>query len=424
MVKRVFFLFLALWILAAPVFAAGSTDHPNSVGQNFISPNFVGMGYFSSQQSTVYKDFMVAADGLISKYYGSFSDISLSSYPYLYLFYSIPYRTYDNFSLEFDITISAENLGLSSAKLYGGTVSTATDISLTYLLPLYIDDRHSYNGCSFVNLTAGGPYFTNVKYDYFVVELVCNSDSYIDRSVTFSERSSLSGSSSGSGTWQVNSVPSTSYVLNASSSSPSASYALFQQREINGVNYFFLNRSSSGTNSTVSSNPFTNLFQGTTSDSSILSLTSSGTISVSDYGTTMVYSSASMLYGNDGGLVDEVFDQGETLDQIAGDMSQIVEDMQAKQDAANDIGGATSEDQISGTQETISTGTAALDTFSNSAVSGLTDVSAQMQGYSALLAATVPSMLAFGEGDPLYWQLIGSISLAAIVIIARGLLRR
>lgn len=419
MVKRIFCLLAAVFLFTASVFASDSSDHPNTLGVVQQDLSFLGLNYYNSMATGV-KSYYIANDNKVDKLLRTTaaSPIDLSN-KHLYLFFSCP--DISSMTLSKCFFSLAGDVTFSTLRFYGANLS-GDYYYLTRICDLTLGSSRTMGDISYYQLDPFS--FENDGFDALVIYGLVESGTLIH---TFSVSSAATVSGSSSDVFYLDQVyfyPPTYMVKASVKLSEITSQPLFQYYD----SYMTIYPYSAGVefgsiDGTVSSDDYGQLM-GTVYGSSTISLNETGSFTPSSSSLTMASAALSVSYGSDGGLVDEVFVQGETLDQIAGDMSKIVEDMQAKQDTANDIGGATSEDQITGTQETISTGTAALDTFSNSAVSGLTDVSAQMQGYSALLAATVPSMLAFGEGDPLYWQLIGSISLAAIVIIARGLLRR
>ena len=101
-----------------------------------------------------------------------------------------------------------------------------------------------------------------------------------------------------------------------------------------------------------------------------------------------------------------------TLDGIADNMQTIVDDMQAKKNAGEDIGGTTSTETISGTQETLSSGTQSFDTFTDTATGQLDSITSGASGYASLMTMAVPVILNFGPSS------IGPLHIALLVIVA------
>lgn len=420
-----------IFFFSFPVFAA-SSDHRNSIGQNSISPAFIGFSFYSSPQSVISTDYVLAEDNLIPKHFGpSDPDISLVSYPVLYFIYSYPYSSLGNSSLELDLSVSSlSEIKISSAKLYGAAASSPS-LTLSFIDSLSLDFNKFVGGVTYFNFTRSSVNL-NSLYDYLVLELVCSSGGPIDRSLSFSESATLSGGSSsdsvslspsGSGSVSLTGrvgfryLPN-SYVYNYTSLPSSFGNALLKVVPLSSSSYngqsavYFPTASvfsdvfgfASFTGSvdsdavirTVSDGSITMPSYSGKLTSTQASRSISGTISSSDYYTTMVTSSAQLLYGNDGGLVDEVFDQGKTLDNISGNLQTIIDDMQSHSDAASQIGGTVSDSSISSTDATLSSGLGAVDDLSGTA--NISSFNAPAAGYVALLTNTVPVMLQLGDG--------------------------
>lgn len=133
----------------------------------------------------------------------------------------------------------------------------------------------------------------------------------------------------------------------------------------------------------------------------------------------MAYGFLSAWYGDDGGLVDTVKHMDGTLDGIAEDMAQILEDVDAEDDFANDVGGAATDDDIADADATLSTGLASLD--AGAEVAG--DVGAFVApaaGYIQLMTATVGPLLNFGNGV-MYWAVFAVLIAAVLIFIIRRL---
>lgn len=426
MVKRVFFLFLALWILAAPVLAVD-----NTIGVVQQDLNFVGLS-IGDPSDIGYRSF----DGkTIPKFKKTMSSVSLVGKD-IYFFFEWP-ELADTMSVQCDLGLSTYMTGPNQDGWWGYQRTNWNDGELVYLNAT----ENSFMGSSYNEgmrgYTMTSTIVTNDSYEYLVFKMHYTASSgSLDMDFTFSESASISGSYSGTNaasTISVATSPSSAWeiVLNVDTYST----VLYQYGEGTyrwwdpnmGIIEAYINTPFHSGSGGIK---FT---EAASSESGSLTLSESGSLTASTAFDIMAYGLARATYGNDGGLVDEVFDigdtldsiesetfdQGETLDQIAGDMSQIVEDMQAKQDAANDIGGSTSEDQISGTQESMSTGMGGLSSGLE-VVQDMAIISAPSTMYINLLTATVAPMLNFGNGV-LYWALFAMIIGSVILFILRRL---
>lgn len=149
------------------------------------------------------------------------------------------------------------------------------------------------------------------------------------------------------------------------------------------------------------------------------SYSSGGAVEASAASDVMAYGFLSAWYGDDGGLVDTVKHMDGTLDGIAEDMAQILEDVDAEDDFANDVGGAATDDDIADADATLSTGLASLD--AGAEVAG--DVGAFVApaaGYIQLMTATVGPLLNFGNGV-MYWAVFAVLIAAVLIFIIRRL---
>ena len=115
---------------------------------------------------------------------------------------------------------------------------------------------------------------------------------------------------------------------------------------------------------------------------------------------------------DDAEAVAELQKANAKLTDISGNMQKIVDHMDQTNNAANDIGGTTSDDSISNTSTDFNSGSGTLDDFTDTATDQLDTMTAAGAGYSALMAAALPVMLNFGPGS------LGPLHIALLVIVA------
>ena len=116
---------------------------------------------------------------------------------------------------------------------------------------------------------------------------------------------------------------------------------------------------------------------------------------------------------DDAEAVAELQKANATLTNISGNMQKIVDHMNETNDAADNIGGTTSEGTISNTSTDFNSGSGTLDDFTDTATDQLDTMTAAGSGYSALMAAALPVMLNFGPPGSL-----GPLHIALLVIVA------
>lgn len=466
MVKRFCCLGLVLLLIcsfSAPVFAV-STAHPNSVGQNSISPSLVGISISDSSGSGsgVWPMFFSEDSVSIEKLYSSYGPFSLSSYPYVFFVFSVPSSYYSYCDLAFDLAVATSAAPtVSSAYLFTGSGSGSNYISLSggWNVTLDLVNYRSSNELTLISCSRSG--ITLGEADYLVLQVHMSGCNLVSN-VTFSQSvsSSLSGSLNmssvkSSGSVNLGNVATTYYGTNVSSY-PS-SYGFLRVVQASDGKYYIGFNDADNLKYALPNITSSSSFSGSAPIS--LNMSSSGGLSSSSVTTTMVRADAQLIYGDDGGLVDEVFnqgvtldsmetelidqgktldgikteqvdqgktldrmeteqtDQGKTLDDIAANMQTVVDDLQAQYDTAEDIGGATSESTINSTQATLSSGTASLN--SGLEVAGdVASVSSPAGMYIGLMTATVTPMLNFGNGV-LYWALFAILIGSVILFILR-----
>lgn len=115
---------------------------------------------------------------------------------------------------------------------------------------------------------------------------------------------------------------------------------------------------------------------------------------------------------DDAEAVAELQKANATLTNISGNMQKIVDHMNETNDAADNIGGTTSDDTISNTSTDFNSGSGTLDDFTDTATDQLDTMTAAGSGYAALMAAALPVMLNFGPGS------LGPLHIALLVIVA------
>lgn len=428
MAKRVFFLFLALWILAAPVLAVD-----NTVGVVQQDLQLVGLCIESSFTETPAFDFYANEYGAIPKRLSGTSDLSLNN-QYVYLVFTAP-NFVGQCEVRGNFTLSSI-LDTSDLIWYGGVRDSSSlgyaRISLTEITSGKYRNRVAQGGNTSFNIYTLN--FFSDRYDYYVCCFQnTTSGAMLSRGLSFSESASVSGSYNGKGYMNDVMVVVPEYEIEADLiMTDDTSTPIFQLYDSYDTIYAYSAGFQLGTITGKANGGSTeNVFVGSSKDSGTMSLSSSGTLSASTPSANIAYGMLSAVYGGDGGLVDEVFDigdtldsiesetfdQGDTLDQIAGDMSQIVEDMQAKQDTANDIGGATTQDQIDNASATVTTGTAAINDFSDTALGSVQSHVGIFNGYAGLIGNALTIMGNFGTGAlGTSWLLLVTVMIAMIAI--------
>lgn len=402
MVKRVCCLFLVAWLLTAPVLALD-----NTVGVIQADLRYAG---FSIGHVTNIN--YPSTNNVVNKSYDNTADINLNGQT-VYFFYTIPSGV-ETVVLDGYIEIACP-MYTDDLKFYKTTKSLWEGELIELGKPSLSSGGWSAGGCAYT--------YSRIECDltdatFLIIGWTAGAyDIYLDMAIAFSEQGTTSGTSGYIDTQAYNTYTDI-YTMNTSD--PIWTYYPGYNTVYNSANYITFAQGAT----TIPSHR----------DSlSLYGQSYSGTLTADSGSSYRTASEFSIVYGDDGGLVDEVFDQGdtldqiedetfdqgETLDQIAGDMTKIVEDMQAKADTADDIGGATSEDTITGTQETMSTG---LDGLSSglTVVQDIDTISAPASGYIGLLSATVTPMLNFGNGV-LYWALFAMIIGSVILFILRRL---
>lgn len=445
MVRRLFsvlMIFALMAAFAAPCFA-GSVDHPNTVGQVQQDLHLFSFGVTSSDTSTrrISTDFFTAEDGAVPKSSKSLSDYSLGTYPYLTFNFYAPDTT-GPIVLDGYLSFSAVTSTIDTVYICGSYIQDG------WLYPTRLAAVEVYYTDAFLDLS--NLFFNDIEldfsdYDYISIVLHnSNADANLIRSLTFSQSvgaqsvsltptsssmtSSLKLNASGitsTGKVDIGRV-SASYAGSIFSGSPGVLGFLKVVEASNGTYYIGFNNETN-LDLALSNITTSDTLSGSASISGSIAASSytgtasatTGTLTASTYSDSMAYGKLSVTYGDDGGLVDEVFDQGETLDDIAADMQQIIDDMNAQSDTANDIGSVTSESTIAGTQETLNSGSAALS--SGLSVAGdVSSVSAPAGMYVGLLTATVTPLLNFGNGV-LYWAFFSVVIGSVILFILRRL---
>lgn len=526
MVKRFYCLGLVLLLVCsfcAPVFA-GSTAHPNQLGVEQFDIEFLGYNPSSASVSSL-SNWYPAVDGSVTKFFYPY-DSSDGSAGYdltdkhLFLFYSVPdLRIYEG-KYQFDIFLSLADrteASLNYARFYYGLGTGSDAISLSGGWSLSVDSIKWTTGYRSLNMRLSydnAGYFFNA-YDYIVLELVFNSG-YLDRDITFAESATLSGgtssdivtlSPSGSGSisttgrvgfasltnaYSINSSMTNTYnnvgsaLLNISPYGSSGHYvAHFTTLDIlskifgsattlTPTSSTIIRTADSGT---VSMPSYTGSLTSTQASRSI-----SGSVSAKTNTTVMISSSARVVAGNDGGLVDEVFnqgvtldsmdtelidqgttldgikteqadqgktldrmeteqkdqgktldrmeteqtDQGKTLDDIAANMQTVVDDLEAHYAAAEDIGGSTSQSTINSTQATLSSGVQAMDSFVDNSVSQSDNLIFGSSGYRNFIGMAFPVMVNMGANasgwSPLSIAIFLSVSISVVGFFIRRIL--
>lgn len=446
-----FFRFLSL-ILLLVAFLCVAVYADNTVGELQSDCQFVGVTYYQYWKNSDIPLYWAASDDVIGKTLAPDRDISLTSSSYVYYFWRIPDSQDINLSVSLGL---AADFPIQSVWVYLANYNSSNNFDLSSSYITLTNDQYFFDyhdGLTHVNID---DFFVDqnlfsssgLTFDYLCIVFKTSSDSStLTQSLTFSEavldrsfRLSPSASSSSvslSGRVGFGSLPST-YISGTSPSYNTVSSSLFSiapsssGSSVSGAKFVSSTVLSNifGSSSTLTSSSNTVIRtadSGTVSNPSYdASYTSGGSISASASSDVLFYGSARAWYGDDGGLVDEVFSIGDDVEGIAGNMQIIIDDMQASKETAAEIGGTTSASQVSGTQETLSSGTSSLGSLTDTATGQLQGVLQGASGYLSLVNMAVPVLFEFGSPSgvrPLLIALLVMVSVSALAFLFRRLL--
>lgn len=128
---------------------------------------------------------------------------------------------------------------------------------------------------------------------------------------------------------------------------------------------------------------------------------SADSAALSGSGNILLFAQLNYTYHNDGGIVDNVAHMTDTLDGMASNLQTITDDFTAREDVGNDIGGTTTDGQISSGASGMSTGSSSL----SDGIAGLpsfASIIAPTSGFIGFLTVPIQQIFAFGNGYLLY----------------------
>lgn len=441
---RAYVTLLLASVLAVPGLAAStSSSISNAVGAGEGSYPLLSFAYYDSIQSSLVMDFS-AFDGCIYRVNGSGDALHLTN-RWLYFIFRMPPNNPDlafNFSFDFPITVTRAITQEAYPSATGFTLSS-------YSYEFNSDEFGSFNDsgygdgrawvrCSSPDFTSRSEYraialfvpdvsidiYANGKIGGLVVSPVSDSSSVSLRPASSSlsvsiPKTSISLSQSGSGRWKFGQA---AYGYAVSNATSAATYALWRLWDNGYVTLANINRLDSAfPNTSISGIKLSGNMDAVSASASLPGYSgdvantkyTSSAANVSSSNNILMYGQLDYTYHNDGGIVDNVAHMTDTLDGVASNMQKVVDDMQAHKDAGEDIGGTTSTDTISGTQETLSSGTQSFDTFTDTATDQLDSITSGASGYASLMTMAVPVILNFGPSGG-----IGPLHIALLVIVA------
>ena len=415
--------------LAAPALAAStSSSIANSVGAGTGSYPLIGLAYYAGIQSTIQVDYS-AFDGLIYRAVGSGDALNFNDKWLYFVFRTPPYTADLAFDFQFDFPCTFDRALIWSATLSSGVYTLQSSYyefaaSEFGYSKDYSDTRvwvHAdstefpsytpYRVVALHTLTCDFDIYTNGRVSGLSLRPASDTSavSVSPRSADLSlsmPSSSISLNQSGSGRWKFGQA---SYGYAVSSGASASTYALFRYWDGGYVTLANLNRLDSAfSNTSISGIKMTGSFSASTLKASLPGYT--GSSANSDYsgsghfaGSNNVLLAASLNYNyhNDGGIVDNVAHMTDTLDGMAANLQTITDDFTARENVGADIGGTTSQDQISSGAAGVDSGGSAL----SSGITGLpsfSDVMAPAVGYIGFLTVPIQQIFSFGNGYLLY----------------------
>lgn len=396
MVRRLFCVLLIVSLIAGFMVPCFASD--NTIGDIFTEVDFIGFSYGADSW---YKPMLFGVDGFINKRLTGSSYVGIE--PYFYYYFNWPSNASD-MTVSVSVSYAATYIGGYTFNWYGvHRVSGEQRYERTLVGTGFFNGQIS-NVTGYSSVCVTSPVLVNDNFDALMLEIAGDANTTY---LYLSQESTISLNSSGaSGTVSIGSSAS-NYGGSGFDAAPYA-YGFLKACKFSDTEWYI------GFNEVWSLNaalPNITYSSAATSDTGIIT-----TASATPYIAT---AEAFVLYGDDGGLVDEVFSIGDDVEAIADNMQTIVDDIQAQKDTASDIGSATSDDNISNTQETLSSGTASLN--SGLSVAGdVASVSSPAGMYIGLMTATVTPMLNFGNGV-LYWALFAILIGSVILFIFRRL---
>jgi hypothetical protein len=216
---------------------------------------------------------------------------------------------------------------------------------------------------------------------------------------------SLSLTQAGSARWKFGQA---AYGYAVTSGSSAAVYSLFRVWDSGYVTLANINRLDSALpNTSISGIALSGTIPRSSSTVSIPEY--SGTASNSSYSGSVssVYSSLSpislsaVVHSDDSEAVEQLQQINTTLDGMASNLQTITDDFTAREDVGNDIGGTTSDGQISAGTSGMSTGSLSL----SDGIAGLpsfASIIAPTSGFIGFLTVPIQQIFAFGNGYLLY----------------------
>ena len=412
---RAYVTLLLASVLAVPGFAASSSSTTsNAVGAGEGSSPLLAFCYYYAIKQDIEIDFS-AFDGSIYRIDGTGDSKSLSNCWLYFVFRMPPHEPDLSFDFAFDFPLTATRCISQAA------YPTSTGFHLSTGYYEFTDSEFgSYNDSSYGDgrawVRCSSDDFPSYS-EYRTIALYVPSGS-----IDFYANGKIGGLD------LTPSIDSSAISLSGHSSAVTAKFSpRSSSRWDSSLNLFTINTTSSGIQ-------YIRLAQfGTTgnlysmfSDSPVsipqTSVSVSGSVRNPSYSASsaelsssnniLMYGQLNYTYHNDGGIVDNVAHMTDTLDGIADNMQTVIDDMQAHKDAGEDIGGTTSTETISGTQETLSSGTQSFDTFTDTATDQLDTITSGASGYASLMTMAVPVILNFGPSS------IGPLHIALLVIVA------
>ena len=412
---RAYVTLLLAFVLAVPGIAAStSSTISNAVGAGEGSSPLLAFCYYYAIKQDIEIDFS-AFDGAVYRIDGTGDAKALSDCWLYFLFRMPPHEPDLSFDLAFDFPLTATRCITQAAY----PTSTGFNLSEGYY-EFSSSEFGSYNDSSYgdgrARVRCSSDDFPSYS-EYRTIALYVPSGS-----IDFYANGKIGG-------LDLSPTPASSDIsLSGYTAASTAKFSPKSSSWDKNLNLFTVSSTSSGIQyiklaSTGSTGNFYRLFgdspvsipqTGVSLSGTFKNPTySSGSANLSGSGNILMYGQLNYTYHNDGGITDNVAHMTDTLDGVAANMQKVVDDMQAKQDAGNDIGGTTSADTISGTQGTLNSGTQSFDTFTDTATGQLDSITSGASGYAALMTMAMPAILNFGPSGG-----IGPLHIALLVIVA------
>lgn len=416
---------LLAFVLAAPALAAStSSTIDNAVGAGEGSNPLLAFCYYYAIKQDIEIDFS-AFDGAVYRIDGTGDAKGLSDCWLYFVFRMPPHEPDLSFDFAFDFPLTATRCITQAAyptstgfHLSTGYYEFSSEEFGSYNDSSYGDGR-AWVRCSSDDFPSYSEYRTIALFvpsgsiDFYangkVGGLVLSPDDS-SSSVRLSTSSDLDFAFSGS-----HAASSGSFSPNSSSVAWSNSVNLFTVSSTSsGIQYIRL--ASAGTsgnfyklfyNSPISmrqsaiSATGTGDTTGTAGGNVSNSSYSADSASLSGSGNILLFAQLNYTYHNDGGIVDNVAHMTDTLDGMASNLQTITDDFTAREDVGNDIGGTTTDGQISSGTSGMSTGSSSL----SDGIAGLpsfASIIAPTSGFIGFLTVPVQQIFAFGNGFLLY----------------------